>query len=124
MQRSATQILNLDFSLFRETLTLKGIRQFYVDVGSEEWKFETLTDLYEKVTIIQAIIFCNKRKKAEWLTDQLRGAHFTVASMHGDMPQKERDAIMQDFRAGSSRILVTTDVWARGIDVQQVRENF
>ena len=50
----------------------------------------------------------------------MREANFTVSSMHGDMPQKERDAIMKEFRSGQSRVLITTDVWARGIDVQQV----
>ena len=50
----------------------------------------------------------------------MRASNFTVASMHGDMPQKERDAIMQEFRQGTSRVLITTDIWARGIDVQQV----
>jgi hypothetical protein len=56
----------------------------------------------------------------DWLTDKMRQNNFTVASMHGDMPQKERDAIMNDFRSGSARVLITTDVWARGLDVQQV----
>jgi len=50
----------------------------------------------------------------------MREANFTVSSMHGDMPQKERETIMKEFRSGSSRVLITTDVWARGIDVQQV----
>jgi len=50
----------------------------------------------------------------------MREANFTVSSMHGDMPQKERDSIMSDFRQGNSRVLLTTDIWARGIDVQQV----
>ena len=53
----------------------------------------------------------------------MREANFTVSSMHGDMPQKERDAIMKEFRSGQSRVLITTDVWARGIDVQQVNDN-
>ena len=52
----------------------------------------------------------------------MREANFTVSSMHGDMPQKERDAIMKEFRSGQSRVLITTDVWARGIDVQQVND--
>ena len=52
----------------------------------------------------------------------MREANFTVSSMHGDMPQKERDAIMKEFRSGQSRVLITTDVWARGIDVQQVNQ--
>lgn len=50
----------------------------------------------------------------------MREANFTVSSMHGEMPQKERDTIMGEFRSGASRVLITTDVWARGIDVQQV----
>ena len=56
----------------------------------------------------------------DWLTEKMRGANFTVSAMHGDMPQKERDAIMDEFRKGATRVLITTDVWARGIDVQQV----
>ena len=58
--------------------------------------------------------------QADWLTDKMRQNNFTVSCMHGDMPQKERDAIMQEFRGGTSRVLISTDVWARGIDVQQV----
>ena len=77
---------------------LQGIKQFFVAVEREEWKFDTLTDLYDTLTITQAVIFVNTKKKADWLTDKLRAANFTVASMHGDMPQKERDAIMSDFR--------------------------
>merc|ERR1712087_1069985 len=84
------------------------------------WKFDTLCDLYDTLTITQAVIFCNTKKKVDWLTNKMRQANFTVSSMHGDMPQKERDAIMAEFRAGDSRVLIATDVWGRGIDVQQV----
>lgn len=104
----------------RDELTLEGIKQFFVAVEKEEWKFDTLTDLYDTLTITQAVIFCNTRRKVDFLTEKMRAAKFTVSSMHGEMQQKERDAIMQEFRAGTSRVLITTDVWARGIDVQQV----
>lgn len=104
----------------RDELTLEGIKQFFVAVEKEEWKFDTVCDLYDTLTITQAVIFCNTRRKVDWLTEKMREANFTVASMHGDMPQKERDAIMQEFRQGTSRVLITTDVWARGIDVAQV----
>ncbi|EJD53566.1 ATP-dependent RNA helicase FAL1 [Auricularia subglabra TFB-10046 SS5] len=104
----------------RDELTLEGIKQFFVAVEKEDWKFDTLTDLYDTLTITQAVIFCNTRRKVDWLTEKMRAANFTVSSMHGEMPQKERDAIMQEFRSGTSRVLITTDVWARGIDVQQV----
>jgi hypothetical protein len=60
--------------------------------------------------------------QVDWLTDKMRQNNFTVSSMHGDMPQKERDAIMEEFRKGATRVLITTDVWARGLDVQQVRK--
>ena len=89
-------------------------------VEREEWKFDTLCDLYDTLTITQAVIFCNTRRKVDWLTEKMRAANFTVSSMHGDMPQKERDAIMAEFRGGTTRVLITTDVWARGLDVQQV----
>ena len=104
----------------RDELTLEGIKQFFVAVEREEWKFDTLCDLYDTLTITQAVIFCNTKRKVDWLTEKMREANFTVSSMHGDMPQKERDAIMKEFRSGQSRVLITTDVWARGIDVQQV----
>ncbi|RAL62934.1 hypothetical protein DID88_004775 [Monilinia fructigena] len=78
----------------RDELTLEGLKQYFIAVEKEEWKFDTLY--------------------------KMREANFTVSSMHGEMPQKERDSIMQDFRQGNSRVLISTDVWARGIDVQQV----
>jgi len=104
----------------KEELTLEGIKQFYVSVGKEEWKLETLCDIYETLTITQAVIFCNTRRKVDWLTQQMHAKDFTVSAMHGDMDQKEREVIMREFRSGSSRVLITTDLLARGIDVQQV----
>ncbi|KAJ1019342.1 hypothetical protein NDA13_006258 [Ustilago tritici] len=104
----------------RDELTLEGIKQFYVAVEKEEWKLETLCDLYETVTITQAVIFCNTRRKVDWLTDKLTAREFTVSAMHGDMEQGQREIIMREFRSGSSRVLITTDLLARGIDVQQV----
>jgi ATP-dependent RNA helicase len=104
----------------RDELTLQGIKQFYIAVEREEWKFDTLCDLYDSLIITQAVIFCNTRKKVDWLTSKMRENNFTVSSMHGDMPQQEREMIMSEFRKGETRVLITTDVWARGIDVQQV----
>jgi len=104
----------------KEELTLEGIRQFYIQIEREEWKLDTLCDLYETLTITQAVIFCNTRRKVDWLTEKMSGRDFTVSAMHGDMNQQERDLIMREFRSGSSRVLITTDLLARGIDVQQV----
>jgi translation initiation factor 4A len=104
----------------KEELTLEGIKQFYISVEREEWKLDTLCDLYETLTITQAVIFANTRRKVDWLTEKMHEREFTVSSMHGDMSQQERDVIMREFRTGSSRVLITTDLLARGIDVQQV----
>ena len=75
---------------------------------------------YDTLTITQAVIFCGTKRKVDWLTEKMRENNFTVSSMHGDMPQNERDAIMEEFRSGESRVLITTDVWSRGIDVANV----
>ncbi|XP_057797147.1 eukaryotic initiation factor 4A-9 isoform X1 [Salvia miltiorrhiza] len=104
----------------RDELTLEGIKQFYVNVDKEEWKLETLCDLYETLAITQSVIFVNTRRKVDWLTDKMRGRDHTVSATHGDMDQNTRDIIMREFRSGSSRVLITTDLLARGIDVQQV----
>merc|ERR1712166_188046 len=104
----------------RDELTLDGIKQLYVMVEREEWKLDTLCDLYETLTITQAMIFVNTRRKVEWLTEKMHARDFTCSAIHADLDQKERELIMREFRSGSSRVLITTDVLARGIDVQQV----
>ncbi|KAF8950796.1 translation initiation factor eIF4A, partial [Entomortierella lignicola] len=104
----------------KDELTLEGIKQFYVAVEKEEWKLDTLCDLYETVTITQAVIFCNTRRKVDWLTEKLTARDFTVSAIHSDMDQTQREVIMKEFRSGSSRVLIATDLLARGIDVQQV----
>eukprot|EP01038_Epipyxis_sp_PR26KG_P015768 gene15768-21355_t len=104
----------------KDELTLEGIKQFYIAIEREEWKFDTLCDLYGTLTITQAIIYCNTRRKVDWLTQKMQEKDFTVSSMHGELDQRERDTIMREFRSGSSRVLITTDLLARGIDVQQV----
>lgn len=104
----------------KDEISLEGIKQYLVNVDKEEWKFDTLCDLYYSLTITQCVIFCNTKKKVDWLSQKLTQSNFAVASMHGDMKQEDRDKVMNDFRTGHSRVLISTDVWARGIDVQQV----
>merc|ERR1712194_943011 len=104
----------------KDELTLEGIRQFYVAIEKEEWKLDTLCDLYETLTITQAIIYCNTRRKVDFLADQMSKRDFTISTMHAELDQKERDLIVREFRSGSSRVLISTDLLARGIDVQQV----
>uniref|UniRef100_A0A674PMK7 RNA helicase n=1 Tax=Takifugu rubripes TaxID=31033 RepID=A0A674PMK7_TAKRU len=92
----------------REELTMEGIQQFYIKTETEEKKLESLCGLYSTLTITQAVIFVNTRKKAEWLTQELMSKDFTVSVLHSEMGQSERDTTMKEFRSGSR------------IDVQQV----
>eukprot|EP00359_Climacostomum_virens_P005830 CAMPEP_0204902818 /NCGR_PEP_ID=MMETSP1397-20131031/3895_1 /ASSEMBLY_ACC=CAM_ASM_000891 /TAXON_ID=49980 /ORGANISM="Climacostomum Climacostomum virens, Strain Stock W-24" /LENGTH=390 /DNA_ID=CAMNT_0052071377 /DNA_START=5 /DNA_END=1177 /DNA_ORIENTATION=+ len=103
-----------------EELTLEGIKQYYIAIEREDWKFDTLCDLYENLDIQQAIIYANTRRKVEQLTTSMTEKDFVVSAMHGEMEQGERELIMREFRSGSTRVLITTDLLARGIDVQQV----
>jgi len=104
-----------------EELSLNGIQQYKVFLGNtDDFKYETLCDLYKRISIGQAMIYCNKRDTVDDLTSRLREDNFSVSQIHGDMPQKERQDVMKQFRAGVTRILISTDVTARGIDVQQV----
>jgi translation initiation factor 4A len=101
-----------------EELTLEGIKQYYIPIEKEEWKLEILLDLYGNLDINQALIYCNTKKRVNELAEMMKGKEFTVSAMHGEMEQMQRDMIMKEFRTGSTRILITTDLLARGIDVQ------
>jgi superfamily II DNA/RNA helicase len=103
-----------------EDVTLQGIKQYKVELDHEEWKFECLQDLYQHLQINQLIIFVNKRQKAEWLANRMKDVGFTLECIHGEMEVAERKRRMADFRNGSVRVLISTDLLARGIDVQQV----
>uniref|UniRef100_A0A5K3FYE0 RNA helicase n=1 Tax=Mesocestoides corti TaxID=53468 RepID=A0A5K3FYE0_MESCO len=104
----------------RDELSLSGIAQYYISTGGEEWKFGTLTDIFASTCVAQTVVFVRTRRKVDWLSERLRNDGFAVTAAHGDMDQATRDHVMKQFRAGRSRILVTTDIWARGIDVQTV----
>lgn len=113
--RDPVQILVKD-----KELTLDGIKQFYVYIEKEEHKLQTLFHLYESLTISQAIIFVNTRRKVEWLRDKMVQNDFTVSCIHGNLEPKQRELIMKEFRSGSSRVLISTDLLSRGIDVNTV----
>ncbi len=103
-----------------DEVTLDGIKQFYVTLNREEWKLPALLDLYQQIAVNQALIYVNKRQKAEWLAKQLAAQGFTLEFIHGEMEVSERKKRMEDFRSGAVRVLISTDLLARGIDVQQV----
>ncbi len=70
----------------RDEITLDGIKQFFIAVEKEDYKFATLCDLYDTLTITQSVVFCNTRKTVEWLADKMWEHNFTVSHMHGQMP--------------------------------------
>merc|ERR1719158_1269464 len=104
----------------KDELTLEGIRQFYVAIEKEDWKLDVLCDLYESLTISQAIIYCNTQRKVDNLTSEMEKRDFTVSAIHAGLSFDERMLVMKQFKAGSTRVLISTDLLARGIDVQQV----
>lgn len=101
-----------------EELTLDGIKQFYVAIDSEKFKYETLTELYNNLEIQQCIIYCNTKKSVDDLSNALKEQNFTVSSIHSAMESDARELVMTEFRTGSSRVLISTDLLARGIDIQ------
>ena len=96
------------------------ISQFYIDVEVEENKFDTLLDLYNLISTSQTIIFCNTINKIEWLEQNLNNNNFTASTINSNMIQSERDNIVKQFREGIIRILITTDLLSRGIDICDV----
>ncbi len=93
-------LTNVLFYPLRDELSLSGITQFYIDTGGEEWKFETLTDIFASVCVPQTVVFVNTRRKVDWLAERLKRDGFTVTAAHGDMDQGARDSVMKQFRAG------------------------
>lgn len=103
-----------------DMLTLDGISQFFVSVDKQSWKSGIIQDLYDIASIQQSIIYCNTKERAIALAKFLSDEGFTVAFIHGDMSQDERNSCMKDFRSGKCRVLISTDLLARGIDIQTV----
>ena len=99
---------------------LDGIKQLYVEMDAEEFKIEVLADLYKRLTISQALIYCNKRQRAEYLAEKMGQQGFPLSVIHGEMDANERKKRMAEFRSGGVRVMISTDMLARGIDVQQV----
>lgn len=110
----------LKILLKKNEIPVDLIRQFYIDTELEELKFEVLLDLYNLISTSQAIIFCNKISKVQWLSDNLQEKNFSITSIHGKMTPVQRTEVVKEFRSGKTRILITTDLLARGIDIPQV----
>uniref|UniRef100_A0A3Q2SXP4 RNA helicase n=1 Tax=Fundulus heteroclitus TaxID=8078 RepID=A0A3Q2SXP4_FUNHE len=106
--------------LKREEETLDTIKQYFVLCNSKEEKFQALCNIYGAITIAQAMIFCHTRKTAGWLAGELSREGHQVALLSGEMQVEQRAAVIERFRDGKEKVLVTTNVCARGIDVEQV----
>ena len=104
----------------REEVSVKVIAQYHQVLEKETEKLDALCALYDGIVVSQAIVFCNTRKKVEHLGKQMKERGFAVTCIHGEMTQIERESVMAQFRLGATRVLITTDVLGRGIDVQQV----
>jgi superfamily II DNA/RNA helicase len=104
----------------KENLTLSGIKQFYINVQNDLFKFETFCDLYNMISVSQTIVYVNSKKRGTDLKYELEAKGFAVSLLHSEMNVVDRTSIMKEFRAGKTRILISTDLLARGIDIQQI----
>lgn len=104
----------------KEALTLEGIAQYYVALEDDNQKYATLKDLYANLNVSQCIIYCNSIERVANLTSAMIEDGYPVVCIHGDMERKEREKAITDFRTGTHRVLISSNVTARGIDIQQV----
>ncbi|XP_010223797.1 PREDICTED: ATP-dependent RNA helicase DDX25-like [Tinamus guttatus] len=118
----ATQLVAnpIVIKLRQEELTLGAVRQYYFVCESRLDKYRALCNIYGSITIGQAIIFCQPRKLAEWLSLAMTDDGHRVAMLTAELTVEQRADVIQRFRDGKEKVLVTTNVCARGIDVKQV----
>ena len=107
-------------SVKREMLTLEGISQFYVAIDDDRQKYLTLKEIFSHLSVSQCIIYCNSVKRVQDLYEAMKEDEFPVCRIHSGMDKNEREKSFQDFRIGNSRVLISSNVTARGIDIQQV----
>jgi len=104
----------------KEMLTLQGIAQFYIALDNDEHKYATLKDLFSTLTISQAIIYCNSIKRVNDLYEAMIHDNFPVTRTHSGLEESERKKVFDEFKSGTARVLISTDLFSRGIDIQQV----
>ena len=104
----------------KEALTLEGITQFYISIKVSDWKYDILKDLYNTISISQCIIYFNSKNKLNQIYKDLISENFPVSMIHGELTGEERKKTMNEFKSGQSRILLSTDLLSRGIDIQQL----
>jgi translation initiation factor 4A len=107
-------------SVAAELLTLDGIKQYFVALNDDVQKYDTLKDIYAQISLSQCIIYCNSVKRVADLYDAMKEDSFPVCCIHSNMEKCDREIALDEFRIGSARVLISSNVTARGIDVQQV----
>ena len=110
----------VQITMKREELTLDGIEQYFIAMYSDNEKFEILKKMFEQLTISQTIIYTNNVRRVSDLYDAMKRDGFPVCCIHSSMEKNQRTLAMDDFRAGKYRVLISSNVTARGIDIQQV----
>ena len=103
-----------------EQLTLEGIDQYYVNLNDDQEKFETLKDIFSNISVSQCIIYCNSIYRVNELYESMINDNFPVCKIHSNMNKEERQKNYKDFLQGSYRVLISSNITARGIDIQQV----
>ena len=104
----------------KEMLTLEGIKQYYIAVDDDRQKYATLKDLFSYLSVSQCIIYCNSVRRVSDLYEAMKEDEFPVCCIHSNMEKAARDAAFNDFRNGNSRVMISSNVTARGFDIQQV----
>jgi translation initiation factor 4A len=103
-----------------EMLTLEGISQFHVALETDHDKYAALKDLFTRISVSQCIIYCNSIRRVSDLAEAMTNDGFPVCCIHSGMEKEVRDKAYQEFRSGAHRVMISSNVTARGIDIQQV----
>jgi len=110
----------IQITMTADKLTLDGIRQYYIASQYDDDKFDALKKLFNIISVNQCIIYCNSVHRVSQLCDAMRAEGFSVDCIHRNMNKSEREEAFRRFRSGSVRFLVSSNITARGIDIQQV----
>jgi superfamily II DNA/RNA helicase len=103
-----------------EKLNLECITQYYIALRHDGDKYDTLKDLFSAISVSQCIIYCNSVKRVSDLYQAMKEEGFSVCCIHSSMDKTERDSEFQQFKTGKYRVMISSDITARGIDIQQV----
>jgi translation initiation factor 4A len=110
----------IKITMKKEELNLECIQQYFIAVQNDYYKYDMLKRLFETISVNQCIIYCNSVKRVVDLHKAMIDEGFSVCAIHSSMEKSERDATFRNFRNGGFRVLISSNITARGIDVQQV----